>query len=329
MTRGLTPEWRDYARAVYHDDRASSVDPHGLQLLYSEALIASRPPRGATSPCFRSSGAGYLPCAAPPAWASALVLPRGSSSTLTDQVAYKLEATRTETLLLHNNYHVGEPSWNRSDHSWVEVTRWAGSCTRRRDLVRGDGSLPPCHCFGLPNCRCSARGRSPIGCFFWIASGSGVFVNVGRSLRARTRAEVTRILSGALGRGVNASAGRDTLRGRVMVSGVSRPEDAWCGAALASGWDSIQVGPEEKAATPKAGGSAGGGAKPGSTSRAAEAAPASQHPQPLRQRLSDLDGPFHTPQPLPPPPRSLSSLVICRGPCQTEWYLDDPCHGLP
>lgn len=103
-----------------------------------------------------------------------------------------------EGQLIYNPQFQGtHRNWENPDHSWMEVTRWQIPCTP-------------------PEIHCDMNGY---GCWFFVTPGSGVFVNVGRSLRRSSRDEVDHLLN----------AGNN---------------GTWCQRALELGYDSIQVGTE-------------------------------------------------------------------------------------
>lgn len=66
------------------------------------------------------------------------------------------------------------------------------------------------------------------GCWFWVAHGSGIFLNVGRSLRAPSRVAVARSL-GLLS------------ESNMSASAAARTQQFWCSRARMHGFDTIQV----------------------------------------------------------------------------------------
>lgn len=122
------------------------------------------------------------------------------------------------------------PNWNRPDHSWVEVLRVSptrfGECDGlTRAGGTADGSKQP--------------QRFATGCWFHSVPGSGVFVNIGKSLRLPMRHS---------DRPAGAPLALYRTFGRAAQGGAYRGYDmydfdfTWCENALAMGYDSIQVG---------------------------------------------------------------------------------------
>jgi len=115
----------------------------------------------------------------------------------------------------------GVRSWNHSDGSWVEVTRWPTGCiAMARTRTNGRGMPTPCE---------GQLGNESYGVWFFTSGGSGVWVNVGHSLRFPSR----RLAKAFLCRHGHAAActGHPELTDR-----------HWCRAALQLGYDSLQVG---------------------------------------------------------------------------------------
>lgn len=92
-----------------------------------------------------------------------------------------------------------------ADHTWTEVTRVSTGCIRGSDgaaMSYSDGELftegrnrgwPGDAGRGAYNFlpeAAAARSRWPYGCWFYLMRGTGIAVNVGRSLRAATRRDV-------------------------------------------------------------------------------------------------------------------------------------------
>jgi hypothetical protein len=226
------PMWRAYLQAVYGDDTPTGdlPAPQALQLLYTRVAGAPSLPDEATTPCHRLTGFGDRACGSKPTWASVVV--NASSSIASSSLR---PPTRTEDLLVFNALYRPPPtqtaaaSWNRSDHEWVEVTRFAGGCGLWKNIVRGDGRLPAAQ---------GARATA-VGCWFFLARGSGAFVNVGRVLRFATRVDA----ADALGESAAGPARTLGAHGHVP-GGKGRTDDHWCAAALAAGYDSVLVGVE-------------------------------------------------------------------------------------
>ena len=93
-----------------------------------------------------------------------------------------------------------------ADDSWTEVLRVSTGCIMNGDqpLRYSDGEpFTEGKNRGWPGdagkaaysfnpAAASPRGRWPYGCWFYLVKGAGVFVNVGRSLRALTRRAMSR-----------------------------------------------------------------------------------------------------------------------------------------
>lgn len=101
-----------------------------------------------------------------------------------------------EGSLLYNPRRCDDGSTHRSkeirDGDWVEVTRWGRSCRRLRWHS----------CEGLTAVRQFYRHDEtpiPYGCWFFVASGTGVFVNVGRALRFDSRSTASEFFGSIYG----------------------------------------------------------------------------------------------------------------------------------
>ena len=107
-----------------------------------------------------------------------------------------------------------------ADHSWVEVTRIAERSFFPRPKKREGGAL---------------------GCWFFAAAGSGVFLNVGRSLRVTRREDLAAALN--MTNDVLRQAGID--RKFFEVYPYSIDPLGLCGRAAARGYDSLQIWDED------------------------------------------------------------------------------------
>ena len=127
-----------------------------------------------------------------------------------------------EGALLYNPSFRGDASsknWNfAEDNTWVEVTRWKAGC-RQAGWKQCEG-LSAVFTFGNRN-----HARVPYGCWFFIASGTGIFVNSGRSKRFGNRTDAARFFN--------------------AESNSSKDDSKWCSAALAQGYDSFQLGVDQ------------------------------------------------------------------------------------
>ena len=103
-----------------------------------------------------------------------------------------------------------------ADHSWVEVTRFASDCSPAYNVHNGDGLMPL-------HWRSNVRRHN--GCWFYVAGGTGVFVNVGRALRTTRR-------------GMDATATTIAKRYNMTYFGAG-DDPLWCGLASRAGYDSI------------------------------------------------------------------------------------------
>ena len=97
-----------------------------------------------------------------------------------------------EGVLLYNPSFRGDTSrnnWNfAEDNTWVEVTRWKAGC-RQRGWKQCEG-LTAVFTFGNK----SHANVNPYGCWFFIAGGTGIFVNTGRSKRFSNRTGCSSLL---------------------------------------------------------------------------------------------------------------------------------------
>lgn len=107
-----------------------------------------------------------------------------------------------------------------ADHSWVEVTRIAERSFFPRPKKREGGAL---------------------GCWFFAAAGSGVFFNVGRSLRATRREDLTAALN--MTSDVLHQAGVDRRYLELYPYGIDPL--GLCERAAARGYDSLQIWDED------------------------------------------------------------------------------------
>ena len=146
-----------------------------------------------------------------------------------------------------------------ADHEWLEVMRLPSPIMSRTPST--------------PQVRANSSSTHTANCWFWVARGSGVFLNVGRSLRASTPSAAARALGiGAARAQIRADIEHPASR-RLAASAVARQRqrvpavassdgdrtttaaqagvatgwmrragDEWCGAARARGFDTIQIG---------------------------------------------------------------------------------------
>ena len=135
-------------------------------------------------------------------------------------------------LLLYNPYFqrssARRANWNASDGTWVEVTRINSDCAQVNSLLVGDGLMP------LPR---NYTTRVVNGCWFWVAPGSGVWLNVGRSLRMPSRHALDHLVVG--------------VKNALTRFDANWIDQRWCGWARARGYDSVQVGVEMDHLSPR------------------------------------------------------------------------------
>ena len=218
----IRSDFAHYLQEVYGEHN-TSLAPTDLNVLYTSALLRNRSAArfvmsGANSflnPCWRQSGLGDRPCGSRPAFAYAYLESLGRRNF-------------TEDLILYNSRFIPptasrQPLWNHSDGSWVEVTRWASKCALHPSVMRCDGRQPATMSRGGQK-----TGPWTYGCwFFLVGRGTGVYVNVGRSMRFQSRAHLSRHFG---------------LQDR--FSNYYQPDFEWCKHALKLGYDSILVGSE-------------------------------------------------------------------------------------
>lgn len=203
--------WATYIETVY--GASYVVASSSPQLLYHPRLLDPRLEMPFPKPCFAYGGLGDRHCSA-----QALSLTDGHNVTLLSASQDSLQ------LLLYNPRYTHATSassrssvWNVSDDSWVEVTRFASNCFEASNVFIGDGLLP---------LRNGASERKINGCWFFVGTGTGVFVNVRRVLRLPSRATMDKIVASWLHQGRPSS------------------DQEWCSFALAKGYDSIVVATE-------------------------------------------------------------------------------------
>eukprot|EP00316_Scyphosphaera_apsteinii_P017309 CAMPEP_0119340814 /NCGR_PEP_ID=MMETSP1333-20130426/101060_1 /TAXON_ID=418940 /ORGANISM="Scyphosphaera apsteinii, Strain RCC1455" /LENGTH=187 /DNA_ID=CAMNT_0007352645 /DNA_START=531 /DNA_END=1091 /DNA_ORIENTATION=- len=161
--------------------------------------------------CFAFTGMGDVPCCTGLASTKAWYGGGGWASRL-GQLFYNPLFKRD----------VSRRSWNHSDHAWVEVTRWPTRCLLMASTFTNGRGMPTL-CDGL------LQDNETYGIWFFAAGGSGVWVNLGRSLRFEGRRQAKAYL--CKHGSPSACPGHATLTDRY-----------WCKAALNLGYDSIQVG---------------------------------------------------------------------------------------
>ena len=139
---------------------------------------------------------------------------------------------RAESMCLHRHARPRKPAFH-TDGSWLEVLRIG--------TIAVTGSPATVQRFG------EGGGH---GCWFLAVRGSGIWLNVGRSIRAHSRAELVRTLgfnmSDAIEEGL-ATTKADEARGRRGTAGwrnpfvEMHPKIRLCDVARARGYDSIQL----------------------------------------------------------------------------------------
>ena len=183
---------------------------HSLQVLYSPALLigeaAGFVARVTNASCYFMTGVGDRRCGQ--------FVPRWMSW------------TSNQGDLLYNPLWREPPDvGNHSDYTWVEVTRWPTGCMASLANSWSNRRGMPTACDGL-------LGTERYGCWFFVARGSGVFVNVGRSLRMAKPKHLRQLLNPT----------RDANGRRVDQAALNPKMDRnWCERALELGFDSIQL----------------------------------------------------------------------------------------
>ena len=184
--------WAAYRTVVF--GKGSTVKLDTVQVLYSRSFLADSAAELAmdvdSSRCFKFTGMGDRPCAEP----------SGNRFGGHGPLIYNPRYSRPAG---------AAAGWNHSDNSWVEVTRFApypcmgsSTSTTTRDDRMCEGSVAPwSEHQGHPKqaMHASSLVVRPWGCWFFIAPGSGVYVNIGRSMRFPTRAAAWRMLGNKLG----------------------------------------------------------------------------------------------------------------------------------
>lgn len=133
---------------------------------FSFRLVA-RSPRPLPSPCFRFTGSGDRPCNTPQTPMNYAVTPWTYPVSMQSMLFYwswsKIDASNP---LVYTDLHLHPMAF--TDHSWVEVVRYA----ERTTYVGSDGG--------------------GYGVWYWLLPGGGVSVNIGRSLRFNDKRKAIR-----------------------------------------------------------------------------------------------------------------------------------------
>jgi hypothetical protein len=131
-------------------------------------------------------------------------------------------ARRLGQLIYNPHYQPrGEGLIPAPSHTWVEVTRWPNRCLPKlMSTANGRGKATLCD---------GRIDNQSYGVWFFAAGGSGVWLNVGRTLFGPSRSRTARYLC--------AAAPAYARRCLHDPNGVR--DDWWCSAALHAGYDSI------------------------------------------------------------------------------------------
>ena len=123
------------------------------------------------------------------------------------------------------------------DYGWVEISRIRPDCFISRIFHEGNVhkmNYPVNYTDGLARgfpLFATFRGRNvAYGCWFYRLTGSGVFVNVGRTLKMKKRGELNRFLN------LNCT---EPFSSKLNDTGCN--DYYWCTEALSKGYDSIQL----------------------------------------------------------------------------------------
>lgn len=230
-------------------DRRAAVAP---ELLYHPDVLSSSPrlealPLPPNTSCYDLSALGDRNCQ-----------PRGDAIArtleFTSSVSPRGLPTSVPALLFYNPEMLGpSASFGRiiTDHTWIEVVRFASDCFASSNVYMGDGLMPA---KTVPSAKLTSGARSRRGvhnnepapaanfprilngCWFFLGSGSGVFVNVGRNLHVATRAEITdRVVAWMGGR----------------LDAFTRSDSLWCSYVVAHGYDSLAINVEHDWLNPR------------------------------------------------------------------------------
>lgn len=211
------PPEQAYLEAVYGPG-VSGVDVESLQVVYGANYLPSEPAQSYVrslfsngAPCFALGGEGDVACS------------KIQSGDQTRRINHPPWASNEGILLYNPMYRARRIKYD--DYSWAEVTRWSAAC--RRDSWQCEGRTIMRQNYwreGDP----WAETPQAYGCWFFVAPGSGVFVNTGRTLFFENRRDASHFF------GV---ASDKAERHRNQAA----DDTGWCSEALRRGIDSIQV----------------------------------------------------------------------------------------
>ena len=211
-----TPQ-QGYLDAVYGPG-VSVVDVESLQLVYGPNYLPSGSAQtyvqslfSDNAPCFALGGEGDVACS------------RIQSGDQTRKTTWPPWASNEGVLLYNPLYRGGRPRYQA--HSWAEVTRWPAAC--RRDSWQCEGLTVMSQNYWRQGDSWADTPRA-YGCWFFLAPGSGIFVNTGRTVFFENRDDASQFFGVA-----SDKAQRD--------GNAAADDTGWCSEAVRRGIDSIQV----------------------------------------------------------------------------------------
>ena len=96
--------------------------------------------------------------------------------------------SRKPGVLLYNPRYRTRSNLGHPDHSWVEVARWSAMCRRETGGPYCEGLTESVRTInGFRSNDPWAAVPRPYGCWYFVAPGTGVSVNIGRSLTFDSR----------------------------------------------------------------------------------------------------------------------------------------------
>ena len=195
----------------------------------------------------RASYAGWLLVCARGAAGVPISHYHGGSTIRNTSASHSLLAPEADMFSAQAN---GQASWLvptyslsllHADNTWVEVLRGASTCVGQsaEGLSPGQSWDHGEKYASFEPAAAAADGIWPYGCWFFLGPGSGVAVNVGKSLRVSTRKELHDKLAIPCGEGANG----DPLDARHEHCADAGPpgDKLYCHRALKQGYDSIQI----------------------------------------------------------------------------------------